>query len=64
MEYPQLERVGMFCMKCNQVVCICKNLKAFNKKELLEFKISCERAADAIELIVNTGVQNAMNQIH
>ncbi len=39
-------------------------LKAFNKKELLEFKISCERAADAIELIVNTGVQNAMNQIH
>lgn len=39
-------------------------LKAFSKKELEEFKISCEEAADAIELIVNTDLQNAMNQIH
>ena len=32
MQYPQLERVGTFCIKCNQIVCICKNLKDFNKK--------------------------------
>ena len=39
-------------------------LKSFSKKELEEFKISCEQAADSIELIVNTDVQNAMNQTH
>jgi peptidyl-tRNA hydrolase len=39
-------------------------LKSFSKKELEEFKISCEQAADSIELIINTDVQNAMNQTH
>ncbi|MEI2833892.1 MAG: aminoacyl-tRNA hydrolase [Acidimicrobiia bacterium] len=39
-------------------------LKAFSKKETEEFKISCEHAADAIELIINTDIANAMNQIH
>lgn len=39
-------------------------LKPFNKQELEEFKISCEEAADAIELLINTDIQTAMNQTH
>jgi PTH1 family peptidyl-tRNA hydrolase len=39
-------------------------LKPFNKKELEEFKMSCEIAADCVELIINTDIANAMNQTH